>query len=52
MLRQIGEQSHARHGLFHRSRQNFVRPVPTSMQNEYSVLGLTIQPSAAPSSAR
>ena len=52
MLQQVGEQSHSRHGLFHHSRQNLLRPAPAGAQNESSVLGLTLQPSVAASSAR
>jgi hypothetical protein len=52
MVQQLSERSHARHGLFHRSRQNFARPVPAGVQSESSVLGLTIQPSDAAVSAR
>jgi hypothetical protein len=46
MLQQL---SHAHHGLFRRSRQNFVRPVTAGVQSESSVLGLTVQPSATAS---
>jgi hypothetical protein len=52
ILQQLGERSHAHHGLFHRAGRNFVRPVPAGVQSESSVLGLTIQPSAAAASAR
>jgi hypothetical protein len=52
MLQQLGERSHAHHGLFHRARPNFARPVPAGVQSESSVLGLALQPSAAASSPR
>lgn len=52
ILRQLGERSHAHHGLFHRAQQKIARPVPAGGQSESSVLGLTIQPSVAASSTR
>ena len=52
IMQQLSERSRAHRGLFHRSKQNFARPVPTGVQSESSVLGLTIQPSNAAASAR
>ena len=52
ILQQLGEQSHAHHGLFHLARWNSARPVPPGVQSESSVLGLAVQPSVAASSAR